>query len=110
MIDKVIQHIDANRKASVDRLNEFLRIPSISTDPERKADTRLSSQLVYKKVFTRHRVVQPACHSLSVANQPPGLGLGFSSAAPGSDFASFASPALPVESTVTCISLSPAMQ
>ena len=51
MIDKVIQHIDANRKASVERLNEFLRIPSISTEPERKADTRKAAEWVHR-VFT----------------------------------------------------------
>ena len=46
----------------------------------------------------------------SLKHQPPGAGFGFASAVPGSDFASLASPALPVESTATCISLSPTMQ
>lgn len=47
MIDKVIAHIEANRKKSEERLNEFLRIPSISTEPDRKGDTRKAGEWVH---------------------------------------------------------------
>lgn len=48
MIDKVITHIDANKNQSVDRLKDFLRMPSISTDPARKDDTRKSGEWVHR--------------------------------------------------------------
>lgn len=48
MIDKVIAHIDEHNKANIERLKEFLRIPSISTDPARKADTRKGAEWVHK--------------------------------------------------------------
>jgi len=50
MIDKVIKQIETNQQATVDRLLDFLRIPSISTDPARKADTRKAGEWV-KRVF-----------------------------------------------------------
>lgn len=48
MIDKVIAHIDANKDTNVERLNDLLRIPSISTDSERNTDTRCGAQWVHK--------------------------------------------------------------
>lgn len=48
MIDNVIAHIDANKEANVERLKDFLRIRSISTDPQRKADTRRGAEWVHK--------------------------------------------------------------
>jgi acetylornithine deacetylase/succinyl-diaminopimelate desuccinylase-like protein len=48
MIDKVIQHIEQNKDKAVDRLKDFLRIPTISTDPDRKADTRRGGDWVHK--------------------------------------------------------------
>jgi len=48
MIDKVIQYIEQNKDKAVDRLKDFLRIPSISTDPERKGDTRKAGEWVLK--------------------------------------------------------------
>ncbi len=38
MIDKVIERIDSQEHQNVQRLFEFLRIPSISTDPKAKGD------------------------------------------------------------------------
>jgi acetylornithine deacetylase/succinyl-diaminopimelate desuccinylase-like protein len=37
-LDKVLDHIDADLEAALDRLKAFLEIPSISTDPAFKAD------------------------------------------------------------------------
>jgi acetylornithine deacetylase/succinyl-diaminopimelate desuccinylase-like protein len=46
MIDKVIAYIDENKNKSVERLCEFLKIPSISTESERKGDTRKAGEWV----------------------------------------------------------------
>ena len=46
VIDKVIAHIESNQKANVGRLCDFLRIPSISTDAERKGDVRKAADWV----------------------------------------------------------------
>lgn len=51
MIDKVIAYIDENNTTNVERLKDFLRIPSISTDPEKKAETRKAAEWVLK-LFT----------------------------------------------------------
>lgn len=40
MIDKVIAHIEKNYDPYLQRLNAFLRIPCISTDPAAKAAMR----------------------------------------------------------------------
>lgn len=48
MIDEVIAQINANKGANVQRLMELLRIPSISTDPERKDDIRRAADWVHK--------------------------------------------------------------
>lgn len=48
MIDKTIAHIDAGKDRNTERLFEFLRMPSISTDPQRKADIRRSAEWVHK--------------------------------------------------------------
>lgn len=39
-MDAVIRHIESRRDAYVEELMEFLRIPSVSTDPERAGDVR----------------------------------------------------------------------
>ncbi|HMN97541.1 MAG TPA: M20/M25/M40 family metallo-hydrolase [Phycisphaerales bacterium] len=43
---KVIAHADREFGVSVERLKEFLRIPSVSTDPEYDAETRRAGQWV----------------------------------------------------------------
>ena len=48
MIDKVIDHLEANKDRNVSRLNDFLRIPSISTDPSRKDDMHRGAEWVHK--------------------------------------------------------------
>lgn len=40
----VLAHLDADRPAAIERLIDFLRIPSISTDPARKGDVRAAAQ------------------------------------------------------------------
>ena len=46
MIDKVIAHIEQQKDRSLERLCDFLRIPSISTDLERKRDVRKAGEWV----------------------------------------------------------------
>lgn len=48
MIDKVLAHIDANKETNLERLKDFLRIPSISTDPACKADMRRAAEWVHR--------------------------------------------------------------
>ncbi len=48
MIDKVVAHLEANRKTAEQWLMDFLKIASISTDPARKADTRRAGEWVLK--------------------------------------------------------------
>ena len=46
MIKKVEQYIETCREEHLDRLREFLRIPSISTEPQAAADTRRAGEWV----------------------------------------------------------------
>lgn len=43
-MDAVLQRIDAEREQAVAILEEFLRIPSISTDPDRKGDVQRAAE------------------------------------------------------------------
>ncbi len=47
MIEKTIAHIEANKEASVDRLKDFLRIESISTDPDCKPAMKRGAEWVH---------------------------------------------------------------
>lgn len=48
MLEKVLSHIDSGLDASLDHLFEFLRIPSISTDPQYKEDCRKAADWLVK--------------------------------------------------------------
>ena len=43
-LDAILSRIDANQSAAQDRLLAFLAIPSISTDPDFKAQTRKAAE------------------------------------------------------------------
>ncbi len=45
-MSKVIEYIDANRERYLEELNEFLRIPSISTAAEHEADVKRAAEYV----------------------------------------------------------------
>ncbi|MEQ9617501.1 MAG: dipeptidase [Phycisphaerales bacterium] len=49
-IQNVIKHIKANEPESVKRLLEWLRIPSISTDPKYRAETRKAAEWVVEQL------------------------------------------------------------
>ncbi len=74
MIDKVIQYIDGQKKQSVERLNEFLRIPSISTEPDRKAETRKAGEWVLKLLTAcglKAEIIETAGHPCVFADSGP---------------------------------------
>jgi len=74
VIDKVIAHIDANKDANLVRLNDLLRIPSISTDPERKADVRKSAEWVhgvFKNCGIQSEIVETPWHPSVLADTGP---------------------------------------
>lgn len=48
MLDQVLAHLDRNREANLGRLQEFLRIPSISTDPQAKPAIRQAAEWVLR--------------------------------------------------------------
>lgn len=77
MIEKVLAHIDGQREAYEKRLFEFLRTPSISTDPERKADTRRCGAWVLKLLTDcglRAEMVETAGHPAVVGDSGSGAG------------------------------------
>ncbi len=74
VIDKVIAHIDANRETNVERLMDLLRIPTISTDQERKADTRRGAEWVHKLLADcgiKSEIVDTEGHPCVLADSGP---------------------------------------
>ena len=47
-VDKVIRRLDAEFKPAVERLTQLLRIPSVSTDPAFRAETRRAADFIAK--------------------------------------------------------------
>ena len=74
MIEKVIAAIDARQAENVERLNGFLRIPSISTDPARKGDVRKAAEWVHE-LFAgckiKSRIVDTPGHPSVLADTGP---------------------------------------
>ena len=80
VIDKVIAHIDANRKAYVERLSALLRIPSVSTDPEHKSDIRRAADWVhglFNDAGIKAEMVETDGHPAILAEGGPADGNGF---------------------------------
>lgn len=77
MIDQVISHINEQAAARVDRLCEFLKIPSISTDPQRKGDLLTGAEWV-KQQFEQSgfdtEIVDTAGHPCVLADTGPADG------------------------------------
>lgn len=77
MIDKVIAHIDEKNTANVERLKDFLRIPSISTDPEKKAETRKAGEWVhklFKDAGIKSEIIETKRHPAIFADTGPAEG------------------------------------
>lgn len=49
-LDKVLQNVDANIDASLERLFDLIRIPSVSTDPAHAADCRRAADWLTKEL------------------------------------------------------------
>ncbi len=47
---EVIEYIQENHDRYIGELNEFLRIPSVSTDPEHKEDVKTAAEFVGKQL------------------------------------------------------------
>ena len=79
MLERVLEQIDRNHDAAVDRLVQWLRIPSVSTDPQRVADIAAAAE------FTRQRL--DACglatQLLPTAGHPSVFGDSHPDATPG---------------------------
>ena len=64
----VIDYIEQNRERYLEELNEFLRIPSISNDPERKTDVQRAAEFVVSQLkaaqMTRVEIFQTPGHPI----------------------------------------------
>ncbi len=74
MIDKTVAYINEHADTNLERLKELLRIPGISTDPDRKADIRASAEWVLN-VFVdcgiEAEIVETAGHPCVIADTGP---------------------------------------
>ncbi len=74
VIEKVQAYIKQNEATYVDRLKEFLRIPSISTDPQKNADTRRAAewvQSVFAHCGIESEIVETPRHPAVLADTGP---------------------------------------
>ncbi len=79
MIDKVIAHIEDGTDTNVKRLFDLLRIPSISTESERDADTRRAADwvhAVFQGCGIKSEIVETPRHPCVIADTGPAAGGG----------------------------------
>ncbi|MEI6273891.1 MAG: hypothetical protein WCQ03_10515, partial [Phycisphaerae bacterium] len=72
-IDSVLARTDANQPAGIERLMEFLRIPSVSTDPAFAADVRRAGEWACKMLTEcgfESRLVKTHGHPMVLAKHP----------------------------------------
>ncbi len=74
-LDRVLERLDEGRDAALDRLLQFLRIPSISTDPAHRADVRAAAEWLRDELtglgFSTQIHDTPG-HPMVVARSEPG--------------------------------------
>jgi acetylornithine deacetylase/succinyl-diaminopimelate desuccinylase-like protein len=78
-LDAVLSHIDRDLDHSLQRLFDFLRIPSISTDPAYKGNCRAAAEYVAKSLseLGLEASIRPtAGHPVVLGKTPPGQGDG----------------------------------
>jgi acetylornithine deacetylase/succinyl-diaminopimelate desuccinylase-like protein len=76
--ETILEAIKVNRQASIDELAEFLRIPSVSTDPLHAADVRRAAAWVLEKLNRlgfETRLYETARHPLVFAQRIAGSNL-----------------------------------
>ena len=74
MIDKVIAHIDEQKDRNIERLNDLLRIPSISTDSERKGDMGRGAEWInncFLECGIESEIVETPGHACVLADTGP---------------------------------------
>ncbi|MFQ5590052.1 MAG: dipeptidase [Phycisphaerae bacterium] len=79
MTEKTIAYIDANRAAYLERLKELLRIPSISTETARRADTRRAAEWIHRCFLdcgVESEIVEGGGHPAIMADTGPAAGKG----------------------------------
>jgi acetylornithine deacetylase/succinyl-diaminopimelate desuccinylase-like protein len=77
VIDNVISHLDSQRDRNVQRMMDFLRIPSISTDPQRKPDMHRCAEWVHRmfeECGIRSEIVPTDGHPAVLADSGPAEG------------------------------------
>ncbi len=77
VIDKALAHVDANKNKNLDRLNDWLGIPSISTDPDRKADMHRAAEWarsLLKECDIECEIVETPGHPCVLADTGPSEG------------------------------------
>ncbi|GJM23690.1 MAG: hypothetical protein DHS20C16_01050 [Phycisphaerae bacterium] len=79
MINDIISHIDANRDDALNRLNELLRIASISTDPEAKPAVREAANWIhgfFENCGIESMILETEGHPAVIADTGPAEGGG----------------------------------
>lgn len=79
MINAVLDHIKSRETESLARMKAFLRIPSISTDPDRKEDTRKAAHWIlelFNGCGIQAELVETPGHPAVLADTGPGKGDG----------------------------------
>ena len=74
MIDKVITQIEADKDRHVERLIDLLSIPTISTDPEHRTDTRRGGEWVYRLLSEcgiKSELIETGGHPCVLADSGP---------------------------------------
>jgi acetylornithine deacetylase/succinyl-diaminopimelate desuccinylase-like protein len=77
MIDKVIAQIESEKDNSLQRLNDLLKIPSISTDPARKGDVRKAAEFVlemFRGCGIKAEILETEGHPCVLADSGPADG------------------------------------
>ncbi|MCH7592654.1 MAG: dipeptidase [Planctomycetes bacterium] len=72
--EQVTAYLDANKNANVDRLLDFLRIPSISTDPTHKKDLQTGAEWVnalFVGCGIKSEIVETPGHACVLADSGP---------------------------------------
>ena len=79
MIEKILAYLDAEKESHVQRLFELLRVPSISTDPDRKADVRTGADWVHRffqDCGLTSEIIETPGHACVLADTGPVNGTG----------------------------------
>jgi len=74
VIEKTIAHIESQRERFLGRLMDLLRIPSISTDPDRRADMRRGVEWVHQHFMEcgiNSEIVETRGHPAVIADSGP---------------------------------------